>query len=154
MAIEEIGRLPVAGLAAEDCVLFLWGINPMLQQAMWLMNEWGFAYKTVAFVWVKSRGDPSWAPKYHMGLGYWTRANTECCLLGTRGKPRRLSKGVRQLLVEPLREHSRKPDTIYERIESLVEGPYLELFARQRWPGWDAWGAEVDRFREPVHAEA
>lgn len=81
-----------------------------------------------------------------MGLGYWTRANTEYCLLATRGKPRRLSKSVRQGIIEPRRQHSRKPDCVYGRIEQLVEGPYLELFARTQRPGWTAWGNQTDRF--------
>ena len=82
-----------------------------------------------------------------MGLGYWTRANTEPCLLATRGKPKRLNADVRQGIIEPRREHSRKPDGIHERIERLVAGPYVELFARQSGrPGWDYWGNETDKF--------
>ena len=101
-----------------------------------LIAAWGFVYKTVAFIWVK----PS------IGMGYWSRKQAELCLLATKGRPKRLSGGVRQVIEAPRREHSRKPDDIYERIEQLVGGPYLEMFARQFWPGWDAWGAEVDKF--------
>ena len=79
-------------------------------------------------------------------MGMWTRSNSEVCLLATRGKPRRLAADVRQVIQAPTREHSRKPDEIYGRIERLVEGPYLEMFARQAWPGWDAWGNEVGKF--------
>ena len=81
-----------------------------------------------------------------MGLGYWTRANTEACLLATRGHPKRLRADIRQLIVAPRREHSRKPEAIYERIERLVAGPRLELFARQSRPGWTAWGNESTKF--------
>src|SRR5262249_24906376 len=81
-----------------------------------------------------------------MLLGYWTRSNSEVCLLATRGKPKRLNADVRQGIIAPRREHSRKPDCVHERIERLVAGPYLELFARQRRPGWDCWGYEVDKF--------
>ena len=81
-----------------------------------------------------------------MGMGYWTRANTEPCLLATRGKPKRLNADVRQAIITPRRQHSRKPDGVYGRIERLVAGPYLELFARTRRFGWDAWGNEVDKF--------
>jgi N6-adenosine-specific RNA methylase IME4 len=81
-------------------------------------------------------------------MGYWSRKQTEICLLFTRGSPRRLGKGVRQLIVAPRREHSRKPDERYERIEALVNGPYLELFARTSRPGWSAWGNETDKFSE------
>ena len=82
----------------------------------------------------------------YMGLGYWTRANSEVCLLATRGSPKRLNADVRQGHHCPRREHSRKPEGVHERIERLVVGPYLELFARQRRPGWDCWGNEVDKF--------
>ena len=81
-----------------------------------------------------------------MGLGYWTRANAEYCLLATRGKPKRTAKDVRQLVVQPLREHSRKPDEVPAAIERLVPGPYLELFARTTRPGWASWGNQVERF--------
>src|SRR4029077_4776914 len=88
-----------------------------------------------------------------MRLGYWTRSNSEGCLLATRGKPKRQNADVRQAIIAPRREHSRKPDGIHERIERLVAGPYLELFARQRRPGWDAWGNEVDKFAPQVSRE-
>ena len=84
----------------------------------------------------------------YMGLGYWTRANTEPCLLATRGNPKRINADVRQAIIEPRREHSRKPPGVHARIERLVAGPYLELFARARQTGWDAWGNEIDKFRE------
>jgi N6-adenosine-specific RNA methylase IME4 len=86
---------------------------------------------------------------FFTGLGFWTRANPEPCLLATRGKPHRCSASVRKLIVSPRREHSRKPDEVYERIEALCQGPYLELFARFARPGfsrpgWDLWGREAD----------
>ena len=130
--------------AADDCVLFMWAIAPMLPQAFDLIKAWGFKYKTVAFTWAKineSGKDP-------IGGGYWTRANPEMCLLATRGIPHRLNADVRQLLMAPRREHSRKPDEVYRRIERLVGGPYLEMFARQTRLDWDAWGNEVGKFGE------
>ena len=81
-----------------------------------------------------------------MTLGYWTRSNSEVCLLATRGNPKRIGTNVRQAIIAPRREHSRKPDGIHGRIERLVAGPYLELFARQQRPGWDVWGNEVNKF--------
>ena len=148
MTLDEIKELPVASLAAEDAVLLLWAVNPMVPHALEVMAAWGFTYKTIGFVWAKttSRTDMSWAPKYHMGLGYWTRANVEIVLLGVRGKPKRTGKGVRQLIVAPNREHSRKPDEFYERAERLCDGPYLELFSRQSRPGWSAFGNEAGKF--------
>jgi N6-adenosine-specific RNA methylase IME4 len=142
MSIEEIAALPVGSLAASDCALFLWATWPMMPQALRVIERWGFAFKTCAFCWLKVNADGS----PFAGLGYWSRANTEPCLLATRGKPRRLHADVRQAVVAPRREHSRKPDGIHERIERLVGGPYLELFARETHPGWTAWGAEVGKF--------
>jgi len=148
MTTAEIAALPVSDLAADDCALFLWATNPNLPEALEVMAAWGFTYKTVAFTWAKTtpRTDGSWAPKWHSGLGYWSRANSELCLLGIRGKPKRLAKDVRQLVVAPRREHSRKPDEVYSAIERLVPGPYLEMFARRTRPGWDAFGNESTKF--------
>ena len=137
--LNIVGGLP----AADDCALFLWAIDPLLPQAFDLFRLLGFKYKTVAFTWAKTGKTPGVFP---IGTGYWTRANPEMCLLGTRGKPQRQSKAVRQLIIAPRREHSRKPDEIYSRIERLVDGPYLEMFGRQKWPGWDQWGNEVEKF--------
>jgi N6-adenosine-specific RNA methylase IME4 len=141
---DALATLPVAQLAAPDCALFLWATDPLLPRAFDLICAWGFDYKTVGFYWVKknSKSDQG----YFTGLGYWTRANPEQCLLATRGNPKRLSKAVRKLVVEKRREHSRKPDTVRERIESLVVGPYLELFARETRPGWDCWGNQARLF--------
>jgi N6-adenosine-specific RNA methylase IME4 len=139
MSLDDIKSLPVADLAADNCVLFLWAINSMLPQAISVMDAWGFVFKTVA----RSPTDNAW----HLGLGYWTRQNSEHCLLGTRGKPKRVARDVRELVIAPRREHSRKPDEVAAGIERLVSGPHLELFARQRRPGWDAWGDEVDKFK-------
>ncbi|MGE4527446.1 MAG: MT-A70 family methyltransferase [Rhodospirillaceae bacterium] len=143
MPLDEIAALPVPMIAAEDCVLFLWAVDPMLPQALDLIRAWGFTYKTVAFTWVKL--NPS-GVGVHMGPGHWTRANPEPCLLATRGRPHRQSRGVRQLIIAPRREHSRKPDSLLSRVESLVSGPYCELFARTRRPGWTSWGNDLDRF--------
>ena len=81
-----------------------------------------------------------------IGMGYWSRKESEICLLATRGKPKRVNADVRQVIQAKRRQHSRKPDEIYSRVERLVAGPYLEMFARQRWPGWDAYGDQVDQF--------
>ncbi len=150
MPLDDVCGLPVRDLAAPDCALFLWAVNPMLPQALRVMESWGFEYKTVAFTWAKTttKTDRSWAPKWHLGLGYWTRANTEVCLLGTRGNPKRKSRAVRQLLIAPRREHSRKPDEFFADVERLVSGPYLDLFSRQQRPAWDSWGNEANKFNE------
>ena len=140
MSLEQIKALPIADLAADDCALFLWVVNPQLHGALDVIRSWGFQYKTVAFTWVKqNRGGDG----LFMGLGYWTRANAESCLLATRGSPSRLAKDVRQIVMAPVAEHSRKPDEVRTRIERLVPGPYLELFARRPIAGWTTWGNEI-----------
>jgi N6-adenosine-specific RNA methylase IME4 len=157
MDMDDIRALPVTDLAANDCVLFMWVVWPTLPEAIGVIESWGFAYKTCGFSWMKADvstlnmfADPVDA---YMGLGYWTRANSEVCLLATRGKPKRLNADVRQGIIAPRREHSRKPAGIHERIERLVAGPYLELFARQQRPGWTVWGNQTDKFA-PVQATA
>ncbi len=116
-----------------------------------VIKQWGFEYKTCGFAWMKA--DVSTVDLFggsvqtHMGLGYWTRANSEVCLLATRGSPKRLNADVRQGIIAPRREHSRKPDGVHERIERLVGGPYLELFARQERSGWTVWGNETNKFK-------
>lgn len=150
LSIAQIAALPVASWAASDCVLLLWATDPLLPRALEIIRAWGFTYKTVGFYWVKlQRGrDPLLFTRADLftGLGFWTRANPEPCLLATRGKPRRRSGGVAKLVVSPRREHSRKPDEVRARIEALCEGPYLELFARETRPGWDVWGREAGLF--------
>ncbi len=157
MTASDLTALPVRDLAAKDCCLFMWISWPMLPDALELIKAWGFTYKTCAFDWTKAHVGQlemfQESTEGLMGMGYWTRANTEPCLLATRGKPKRLSAAVRQAIIEPRREHSRKPDCTYERIEFLVNGPYCELFARQRRFGWDSWGNEVDKFQSLTAAQ-
>jgi N6-adenosine-specific RNA methylase IME4 len=180
MLLADMMALPVSDVAAKDAALFMWVVDSHLVQAVDLAAAWGFAFKTVGFCWIKQKlinadqidlftGDIA-APR--MGFGYWSRKQMELCLLFTRGSPRRLGQGVRQIIscppaaegglsrpqagaaahehnqiiLAPRREHSRKPDCQYERIETLVGGPRLELFSRTTRAGWDAWGNDVGRF--------
>ena len=144
-ALDLIKALPVAQLAAPDAVLFMWMVDWCPQAALDVIEAWGFAHKTTAFTWAKqNEGGEGW----HMGQGYWTRANPEACWLATRGSPKRLYADVRQLIVAPVMEHSRKPDEAYDRIERLVQGPYLEIYARRERKGWMSWGDEL-AFRLP-----
>lgn len=140
--IESIGLLPLPEVCAPDCAMFMWTVDSHIDQGIQLAKGWGFDFKTVAFVWCKTtaKGTP------RIGMGYWTRKGAEICLMFTRGTPKRVDKGVRQVIIAPRREHSRKPDEQYERIERLVAGPYLELFARATRPGWCSWGNEVGKF--------
>lgn len=150
MTTDEIAALPVGTLAADSCALFMWVTWPFLKHGIAVIEAWGFEYKTCAFAWMKAHAGQLEMFQDdisdQMGLGYWTRANSEVCLLATRGSPQRLNMDVRQAIIEPRREHSRKPDCVYERIERLVAGPYLELFARNRRSGWDAWGNETNKY--------
>lgn len=141
MSIDELCALPVPELAAKDCALFLWATFPQLSEALHLIRAWGFRYKTVAFVWLKrNRKSPSW----FYGMGYWTRSNAEICLLATKGKPKRQSAGVHQFIISPIEQHSKKPDEARNKILALMGNlPRVELFARQKTPGWDAWGNEI-----------
>jgi len=140
MKLDEIKALPVVDIAAKDCALFLWVTMPCLQEGLEVLKAWGFRYKTMAFTWVKlNRDGTPW-----FGLGHWTRGNPELCLLGTRGKVKRIARNVPQLIMSQRQEHSRKPKEQYERIARLIEPKNpIELFARRKERGWDVWGNEV-----------
>lgn len=153
MKIDDIYNLPVSNIAEKDCILFLWVTNPLLKEGLKTIEKWGFTYKTIAFVWVKKNkkaDTPFW------GLGYWSRANVELCLLATKGKPQRVDKGVHQIIetfedfetetiVSPIRKHSQKPEEVRLKIIKLCgDLPRIELFAREQKEGFDVWGNEVE----------
>jgi N6-adenosine-specific RNA methylase IME4 len=152
MSFDEIAALPVKGLAApEGCHLFLWTSGPFLPQALRLIDAWGFKYSTRAFTWLKTkRGwngiSPLTESDFHIGLGLTVRHQTEIVLLARRGNCRRQRKDVRELILAPRREHSRKPDEFYRRVEQYCAGPYLDLFAREKRPNWSTWGDEQTKF--------
>ena len=137
---NDICNLPVGNIARDNSVLLMWVIDPLLDKAFEVINAWGFKYKTVAFTWAKLNKTK---PGFFTGLGYWTRGNPEMCLLATKGRPKRIHKDVAQLIISERRKHSEKP-LIHKDIERLVDGPYIELFARQKpYKNWDYWGNEV-----------
>ncbi len=147
MPYHEIAKLPVGQLAAPDACMFMWATYPCMQEALDLIRAWGFTYKSIAFQWLKiyKSGEP------RFGLGHWTRGNTEPCLLATRGKMHRVDNAVSQLIfteeliVSEIGKHSEKPAETRNRITRLIgDLPAIELFARQRAPGWDCWGNEAD----------
>ena len=142
MTQEEISKLPVADIADENAVLFLWATFPKLPEALRLIDAWGFNYKSIGFLWLKqNKKNPTW----FYGLGFWTRGNAEICLLATKGRPHRESNKIHQFVIAPLRVHSQKPDIVRDKIIELMgDLPRIELFARQRAKGWDAWGNEID----------
>jgi N6-adenosine-specific RNA methylase IME4 len=145
---DDLCQLPVARLAAPDAALFLWATGPRLPDALRVMEAWGFAYTSMAFTWIKVNADASPA----MGLGYYTRGNAELCLLGTRGDGLPVvANDIPSVVVSRRREHSRKPDGVYDYIERMFgpERTRLELFARRQWPGWHVVGNDVDG--QPIH---
>lgn len=158
MSFAELAALPVADLAAPTgCHLFYCTSGPFLPQAIALIDAWGFKYSTRAFTWVKLKPSvdlnqlrlvPFAEADLAIGLGLTVRHQSELVLLARRGNCRRSSKSVREVIFAPVREHSRKPDELYRRIQQYCAGPYCELFSRQRRPGWDCWGDQIERFSE------
>jgi len=142
MSKEAICKLPINDLADKNCILFIWATYPNLEEAFKVIDSWGFKFKTVGFTWVKQN------PKgvgYHFGLGYWTRANPEICIIASKGHPKRVSCSVANLIISPRRKHSQKPDEIRDKIVTLMgDLPRIELFAREKTEGWDVWGNEVE----------
>jgi N6-adenosine-specific RNA methylase IME4 len=142
MAFAELAALPVAELAAPDCLLWIWATWPHLPTAMQLLDAWGFRFKTGG-AWVKRTE----TRKIAFGTGYLVRSATEPFLLATRGAPKIGSRSIRNVIVARRREHSRKPPEARRMLEALRPGaPALELFAREPWPGHTVWGNDTGRF--------
>jgi N6-adenosine-specific RNA methylase IME4 len=156
MSAAQIAALPVGDFAAKDAHLFLWTTGPCLEQAFAVIKAWGFRYSGIGFTWIKLKKTfdptqlrflPTVDGDFHVGLGFTTRKNAEFCLLARRGSAKRTAKDVRELILAPRREHSRKPEAVYERIERYSVGPYLELFGRQERQNWTVRGDEVGKYR-------
>lgn len=143
MNIQDIINMKdtIKNISDKDSVLFLWVTFPCLKEGIKVLEEWGFTYKTCAFTWVKkNKKSNSW----FWGMGHWTRANAEICLLGVKGNIKRQSAGVHQVIDTPIEKHSKKPDITRDRIVELLGNlPKIELFARQQVPNWDSWGNEI-----------
>lgn len=159
MGVDAIAALPVRDLTAKGAHLFMWTTGPFLRQAFDVIDAWGFRYSAVAFTWIKYKRKhdplqlrvlPLAEEDLHVGLGLTTRKNAEFCLLARRGNARRQAKNVREVILSPVREHSRKPDEAFERVRAYCEGPYLELFSREQRPGWTTWGHEAGKFDAPA----
>lgn len=141
MLSKDIAKLPIANLADDNCILFMWVTMPKLNECFDLISSWGFEYKTCAFTWVKRN---KIASSWFWGMGRWTRANAELCLLATKGKPSRISASVHSIIDTPIERHSKKPDIVRTKIVELCgDLPRIELFARQTAEGWDSWGNEL-----------
>lgn len=146
MELDELSALPVKELAAcSGCALFMWATGPMLKEALSLMSAWGFQYKGIAFTWVKTNRK---TPSLFWGMGSYTRANSELCLVGVtpgyKATEHVKSHSVHQIVQSKVRRHSEKPPEVRDRITELLgDVPRIELFARQRVDGWDSWGDEI-----------
>lgn len=143
MHAEDIYSLDIDGIADKDCVLFLWVTFPCLLEGLNAIKRWGFVYKTIGFCWVKRCKKQT--DKWFWGLGFWTRANSELCLIATKGRPKRVSKAVHSIVDTPVERHSKKPDEVRCRIDLLMgDIPRAELFARKQYDGWVCLGNEID----------
>lgn len=142
MKTKDICEIPIKDFADKDCVLFLWGTWPKLQDSLEVIKEWGFDYKTIGFIWIKI--NKSGFPRKR-GIGHYTYPNSEFCLISTKGHPKVNNRCSSVLLTkEFLKQFSRKPDIVYLKIESMFNGPYLELFSRRKREGWDVYGNQVN----------
>ena len=142
MTVQELRTLPIAIIAAKDCALFFWATYPKLKEALEVIDSWGFRYRSNAFTWVKHYPKSG---NICTGLGYWTRSNAELCLLGIKGRPKRMSTMVKEIVMAPRGRHSAKPPEIREKIVQLMgDLPRIELFARERTPGWHSLGLDLD----------
>ena len=140
--LDWIKNLDVNRIAKRDCVLFLWITMPQLNIVMDVISHWGFTYKTNAFTWIKLNKK---TPSVFWGMGNWTRANAELCLLATRGKPERLSASVHSVIQSAIEGHSKKPEVARDKIVELCgDKRRIELFARNTSPGWDCFGNEIN----------
>lgn len=143
MKLDDIIKMKdtIEKISDNNCILFLWVTFPCLLEGLKVMKEWGFTYKTCGFNWVKRNKKSN---TFFFGMGYWTRANSELCLIGTKGTIKRKSNKVFQIVDTPIEEHSKKPNIVRDRIVELVgDIPRIELFARQTANNWDCWGNEI-----------
>lgn len=133
-------RIQIDNIADKNCMLFLWVTFPKLQEGLDLIKSWGFEYKTIGFNWIKKNKNGS----NFFGVGWYTKSNSEICLIGVKGKPIKASNKVSQIIEAERQEHSKKPAIVRDKIvEFCGNVPRIELFARQHADGWDCWGNEV-----------
>ena len=141
MSVQDICALPVRDIAADDSLLYMWWLASMPREALAVAEAWGFSVKTMtcfSFLKATSTG------RDHFGMGFYSRANQEQCLVARRGRSIVQAHNVEQNIREYYPGHSRKPDGAYDKIEAMCgDVPRIELFARRRRPGWDAWGNEI-----------
>lgn len=154
MTDEEIKNLPIGEISEDDSILFMWATFPKLQEALEVIKAWGFKYKTIGFVWIKTNkrfnsNQTTFLPIESLdvfwGMGRWTRSNAEICLIATKGKPKRKSSSVHSVIISEIQAHSKKPTTTRDLIVKLCgDLPRIELFARDKTEGWNVFGDEVE----------
>ena len=126
----------------KDAVLFIWATAPLLPEALYTIKSWGFEFKTVAFTWIKKNKKAT--DTNFWGMGSWTRSNPEYCLLATKGNPKAVSHSVHSVIETPIQEHSKKPDIVRDKIIELCgDTKRIELFARDKYEGWDSEGNQL-----------
>lgn len=149
LSTRELKQIPISTIADKDSVLLMWTTFPCIEQAFEVIKAWGFTYKTVAFTWVKkNKNGIGW----YFGLGNYTRANAEVCLLAKKGKGCKvLRKDIPQICDSPITTHSKKPNVIRDRIVKLFgDVPRIELFARTKIHGWDVFGDDPKLINKPL----
>jgi len=150
MKIKDIYNLPVAKIADDNCVLFLWATFPKMQEALNTIKAWGFEYKTVGFTWIKKNKNGG----NFFGVGWYTKSNAEVCLIGVKGKAPKVSNSVSSIIETVKGKHSKKPAIVrnkivefcgdISRIELFARKPKGQLFDDPSFKGWDVWGNEVE----------
>lgn len=140
MSLEEIKNLNIKGIAADNCIIFMWATLPLLQEWLDVLKAWGFKYKTTGFTWIKQY---SKSKKICFWLGSYTRSNAEVCLIGIRGKPKIYDKNISSVIIADRGKHSKKPDIVRVNIEKMCRGTKIELFAREKVDWWDSYWNEI-----------
>ena len=147
MTVEDICALPIQRIISENSILFIWGTWTHNREIHDVIDAWGFHFKTAAFVWIKQYS----TGKDIIGMGHWTRANTEYCLLATHGNPKRINNNISQIIKSIPRKHSQKPDIVRNKIVRLCgDVPRLEMFGRSAMHGWDTFGNDNRLDAQPL----
>lgn len=142
MKFDEMASLPIRDIASEDCALAMWATGPKMEEALKLIDIWGFTFITVLFVWIKTNPQQD---TLHCKPAYWTMPNAEYLLFGKIGHPQRVREDIKQVVFAPIAGHSAKPPVFrHKLVQVFGDVPRIELFARTKAPGWDAVGNQID----------
>ena len=142
MSLQELKNMPIKNMTKDDAACFMWVTDSHIDEALEVLRSWGFAYKTIAFNWVKTTSKGN----YCKNVAPWTMKSSEICLLGIKGRMTKYKQAnnIESLVISQRTQHSQKPNEVRKRIEDLFgDLPRIELFARQKTDGWDVWGDEI-----------